>query len=56
MKENAMTNIILILILAAIIGFAAFYIIREKKRGRKCIGCPYACKGGTSCPCHSSEN
>lgn len=44
-----MTNLILILILAAIIGLAAGYIYRAKKKGSKCIGCPdsgCACSGG----------
>jgi len=37
-----MTNFIVILIVAAIVGAAAVYIIKEKKRGVKCIGCPSA--------------
>ena len=36
------TDIILSIILLAIIGGALFYIIREKKKGRKCIGCPHS--------------
>ena len=42
-----MVNLILILLLAAIVGGAAAYIIREKKRGAKCVGCPHAkaCSG-----------
>ena len=24
------------------VGAAAFYIIRAKRRGEKCVGCPYA--------------
>ena len=46
-----MVNIIVFLILALIIGAAIFYIRREKKRGAKCVGCPYShsCgKGGCS--------
>lgn len=26
-----------------IIGLAIGYIVKQKKKGRKCIGCPYAC-------------
>ncbi len=37
-----MTNIIVIAIVVLMVGLAIGYIIREKKRGRKCIGCPYA--------------
>ena len=35
-----MTNIIVGLIIAAILGAAVAYIVREKKKGAKCIGCP----------------
>ena len=34
-----MENIIIIAALAVIAGLAAFYIIRAKKKGKKCIGC-----------------
>ena len=36
------TDIIIIAVIAILIGGAIFYIIREKKKGKKCIGCPYA--------------
>lgn len=42
-----MTNLILIFVLLAVIIGAAAYIIRAKKRGQKCIGCPGDCSG---CP------
>ena len=51
-----MTDLIVILIIAAIVGGAAFYIYRSKKNGKKCIGCPYA--GGcpkSSCACAHTE-
>ena len=35
-----MTNIIVIAIVAIIIGAAVWYIVKEKKQGSKCIGCP----------------
>ncbi|MBE5799774.1 MAG: FeoB-associated Cys-rich membrane protein [Clostridiales bacterium] len=35
-----MTNLIVLLIIAAIVGGAGVYIYRAKKRGVKCIGCP----------------
>lgn len=48
-----MENYIIIAIVLIIIGLAAFYVIRKKKKGAKCIGCPYAdCPGknkGCSC-------
>ena len=45
-----MANIVVILILLAIIGGATFYIVKAKKSGAKCIGCPStktcsSCKG-----------
>ncbi len=46
-----MKNIILILILAIIIGLAVLYIYKEKKKGAKCIGCPYAKECGKNCEC-----
>ncbi|MBE6568506.1 MAG: FeoB-associated Cys-rich membrane protein [Ruminococcaceae bacterium] len=42
-------NIIVIAILAAIVGGTVFYLIRAKKRGQKCIGCPYAKQCGGKC-------
>lgn len=38
-----MTNLILVIILLLIIGGALVYIIRGKKKGVKCIGCPDGC-------------
>lgn len=50
-----MVDLILIVILLAIVGAAVTYIIKEKKRGVKCIGCPAAgtCTSGQagSSPC-----
>jgi len=37
-----MINAVIILIVLMVVGVAIAYIIREKKRGVKCIGCPYA--------------
>ena len=33
---------IAIIALAAIVFFAVRYLVREKKKGSKCVGCPYA--------------
>lgn len=35
-------TIIAILIIAVILFFAVRYIYKERKRGVRCIGCPYA--------------
>lgn len=37
-----MIDILLILILLLIVSAIVFYLIREKKRGAACVGCPYA--------------
>ena len=33
-------DIVVGLVLIAVLGGAIFYILREKRKGRKCIGCP----------------
>lgn len=40
-----MTDIIALVVLVVILGAAALYVYKEKKRGVKCIGCP----AGRSC-------
>ncbi len=35
-----MENIVLAVIITAIVAVALAYIIRAKKKGQKCIGCP----------------
>ena len=37
-----MENVIIILIVAVLVGWALRYIHKEKKKGTKCIGCPSA--------------
>lgn len=37
-----MTNVIIIAILVMILGASITYIIKEKKKGAVCIGCPHA--------------
>ncbi len=36
------SDIIVISVIALIIGAATAYIIISKKKGKKCIGCPYS--------------
>lgn len=45
-----MDTIIVIAIVLVIVGLAGFYIYKEKKSGKVCVGCPY----GSSC-CSSSK-
>ncbi len=35
-------NIILIVVLVVVLFVAIMYIVRQKKRGIRCIGCPHA--------------
>ena len=44
-----MENIIVISILVVITAGIIFYLIRAKKRGEKCVGCPYAKQCNTKC-------
>ena len=52
-------DLIIIAVLLAAVGGAAAYLIRAKKRGQKCVGCPYcdacASKNGKSGGCCSSQ-
>ncbi len=47
-----LVNIIIVAVIVLILGGAVFYIVREKKRGTKCIGCPAGktCSSGDSSP------
>ena len=45
-----MTDIIIIAVVLIIVALAAGYVIRAKKRGRRCIGCPEGhCPGNCAC-------
>lgn len=44
-----MENVIIIAVIAVIIAAIVIYLIRGKKRGQTCIGCPYAKKCGGKC-------
>lgn len=53
-------NMIVILVLAVLVGWAVSYIVKEKKKGTRCIGCPSAgcCskKVAGSCSCTDEHN
>ena len=56
-----MDDLIIIAVLVVIVGAAVAYIVKAKKSGKKCIGCPDsgACAGkcgGCSCSCGTDEN
>ena len=55
-----MADIIVVMIILFIVGAAVVYIVKEKKRGTKCIGCPVAntCPSANAgkCSCKSQTN
>ena len=48
-------TVIAIVAIALIIGSAAAYIIKSKKSGKKCIGCPYS-SSCTKCTCSEDKS
>ena len=46
-RSKFMANVIIIAVAVSVVGLAVFYVYRAKKRGQKCIGCPYGkqCNG-----------
>ncbi len=45
-------DFVLIAVIALAIGGAVMYLVRAKKRGQKCVGCPYS---GECCGCPSKK-
>lgn len=50
-----MDDIIIIAVLAVIVGLAAWYVYRSKKRGKRCIGCPHGCCNAKGCGSEKAE-
>lgn len=53
-------DFIVIAVIVAILGFAAWYVYKSKKSGKKCIGCPDggSCRGqcdGCNCGCGTDK-
>ena len=50
-------DIIAIAVILLVIGAATFYIIKSKKSGKKCIGCPdsSSCSGSCSSCCNCEK-
>lgn len=46
---GTLTNILAIAAIVLIVGCAVGYLVRAKRRGEKCIGCPYAKQCGGNC-------
>lgn len=53
-----MESIIIAVIILVVVGLAAAYIIKEKKAGKKCIGCPYSseCAAKNKCSCGADNS
>ena len=51
-----MTNLIIILIVAAILFLTGRYLYKEKKSGKTCVGCPYSGTCGGNCSGHSGAD
>ena len=50
-----MANIIVMIIILAIVIAAIAKIVSEKRKGAKCIGCPYCQTGSSGCGCNDSK-
>lgn len=55
LKEKIMADIIVIVVIAAIVIAAIAKIVIEKRKGAKCIGCPYSKPSGSRCGCNNSK-
>ena len=55
-----MEDKIILIILLAVVGLILLYLIKAKKAGKKCIGCPYAndcaSKGKSNCSCNHENS
>lgn len=54
--ETIIANIIIVALLIAITAAIVLYLIKAKRRGDKCIGCPYAKQCGGNCGSQTVEN
>ncbi len=47
-----MSDLVILVIVAAVVALAGLYVYRAKKRGQKCVGCPHSKKcGSKTCSC-----
>ena len=50
-----MIDLLLILVILAVLALAGGYVYKAKKKGQKCIGCPYSCQCGKTCQCEKDK-
>lgn len=53
LASSAVGNVIATVLLLAVLGGAVAYIVKAKKKGQKCIGCPGGC---SCCPSQGEKN
>lgn len=46
-----MSNIIVVVVVLAVVALAGLYVIKAKKKGQKCIGCPHSASCQHKCSC-----
>ncbi len=44
-------DIVIVVLIAAIVGFSGWYVWKARKSGKKCIGCPDGGCDGNCCSC-----
>jgi len=49
-----MENVIVIIVILIIVAVASAKIYSEKKKGAKCVGCPYS-QSGAGCNCSKTK-
>lgn len=47
-----MADVIVLIVIAILVGAAVAYIVKEKKRGAVCVGCPHAGQCAKKCQSH----
>jgi len=50
-----MTDYIIITVILVILGLAGWYVYKAKKKGQKCIGCPYSAECSNACQCQNNK-
>jgi hypothetical protein len=50
-----MVNIVVAIIIVVIIAGAILKLVNEKRKGNKCVGCPYSEKGNAYCSCNKNS-
>ena len=48
-------DIVAIIVIALVLAISIGYIVRAKRRGDKCVGCPYAKECGGKCASQHNE-